>query len=129
MTNYVCQHYPKFNEDCDDFFKQCKSLEEDLKNFKIALVDDINTNNGLVPRKNKTYFHVKGLHTPLPVFKVKKFRCRAIKQGNRSGFRIVFAYDRPLSLIYFIEFYYKKNNNTEMNKKRAIEACKFICNQ
>lgn len=128
MNNYVCQHYKKFDDDCDDFFKKCRSLESDLKTFKVALIDDINSNNGVVPR-NGTYFHVKGLKTEIPVFKVKKFRCQAIKKGNRSGFRLIFAYDPSVSLIYFIEFYYKKKENTNMNMKRAVNACDFICNQ
>jgi hypothetical protein len=104
-------------------------LKDDLKNFKIALKDDLDEKNGIIPTNNKTYFHVNRLKASLPVFKVKRFRCRAIKKGANSGFRIVFAYDRSLSLIYFIEFYYKTNDNTEMNKKRAIQACDYICNQ
>ena len=65
----------------------------------------------------------------MPVFKVKRFRCKSIKKGSNSGFRLVFAYDRALSLIYFIEIYYKKNENTDMDGDRAVQACKFILDQ
>ena len=41
---------------------------------------------------------------------------------------MIFAYDKSVSLIYFIEIYYKRNDSAEMNKKRAIKACEFICN-
>jgi len=108
MSKYVCNHYHEFDDDCDDFSRQCSSLVKDLEIFKTALIDAIISNNGLVPSRNKTYIHLSGLGTSLPVFKVKRFRCRAIKKGNRSGFRLIFAYDKGLSLIYFIEFYYKK---------------------
>ncbi|MDR0900129.1 MAG: hypothetical protein LBM26_00555 [Methanobrevibacter sp.] len=126
MTNYVCKNYPKFDDDCDALFKKCNSLKEDIENFKIALIDDILNNNGRIPHK---IVHVNKLKAKLPVFKVKRFRCASIPKGNRSGFRIIFAYDQSLSLIYFIEVYYKKNDKTDMNRKRAIEACEFICKQ
>jgi len=127
MTEYIFQHHPKFDKDCENLFKQCRSLPEDLKNFKIALKDDLDENNGQIPTNNKTYFHVNKLKAMLPVFKVKRFRCKSIKKGANSGFRLVFAYDRSLSLIYFIEFYYKNNQHRDMDKKRAIKACEYIC--
>ena len=129
MSKFVCKHYHKFDDDCADFLKKCPSIKDDLEIFKTALIDDITINNGLIPRRNNSYIHVKGLRTPLPVFKVKKFRCRAIPKGNRSGFRLIFAYDRSISLIYFIEFYYKKNDNTDMDRVRATRACNHVCNQ
>jgi len=126
MTSYVCKHYSKFDKDCKDLFSKCTTLEEDLKRFKTSLIDDLISNNGVVPTNNKIFFHVNRLKAELPVFKVKRFRCKGINKGSNSGFRLVFAYDRSLSLIYFIEFYYKRSKKTEMNKKRAIEACNEI---
>ena len=79
-----------------------------------------------MPTNNKIFFHVNRLKAELPFFKVKRFRCKGINKGSNSGFRLGFAYDRSLSLIYFIEFYYKRSKKTEMNKKRAIEACNEI---
>lgn len=127
MNEYVYEHYHKFDNDCDDLYKKCSSLKTDLIRLKKSLNDDIVLLNGKIPT-NSTYFHVNNLKAKLPIFKVKKFRCQSINRGNRSKFRIIFAYNQSESLIYFIEIYYKKNDKTEMNRKRAIEACEFICN-
>lgn len=126
MTNHVCRHHPKFDDDCKYLFKKCRSLETDLKRFKLSLIDDLISNNGIVPTNNKIFFKVNKLNAGLPVFKVKRFRCKSINKGSNSGFRLVFAYDRALSLIYFIEIYYKKSEKTEMNKNRAVVACNEI---
>ncbi|KZX16667.1 hypothetical protein MBCUT_07050 [Methanobrevibacter cuticularis] len=127
MTNYVCECFPKFNDEQDDLLKKCKSLKDDVERFKISLIDNIERNNGEIPVKKNSLVHVNGIKSPLPIFKVKKFRCKGIPKGNRSGFRLIFAYDRSVSLIYFIQIYYKKNDNTEMDRKRAKKACDFIC--
>ena len=128
MTKYVFKNHHKFDKECSKLFKQCPSLEDDLEIFKEILIDDLLENGGYFPQNN-TYFHVNRLRTELPVFKVKKFRCHSIKKGNRSGFRIIFIYDKLLSLIYFVQIYYKTSEKSEMDKKRAIKASKFIKNQ
>lgn len=117
MTNFDCLYYPKFADEKDKLIKKCPTLNEDLDRLKSTIIDDLISKNNNLPEN--IYVHVKSFKGLPPVFKVKKFRCRAIKKGNRSGFRIVFMYLRDLSLIYFIEIYHK-NKKEDMDFKKSI---------
>jgi mRNA-degrading endonuclease RelE of RelBE toxin-antitoxin system len=128
MTNFVFKSHPKFNKECKKLSRKCPSIKEDIDRLKKALEESLISNDSQVPTNNKNYVHVSRINSSLPVFKARRFRCRKINKGANSGFRLVFAYYRSLSLIYFIEFYYKQNK-LDMDKKLATEACKNIHNQ
>ncbi|MDR3223826.1 MAG: hypothetical protein LBT66_08890 [Methanobrevibacter sp.] len=95
-----------------------------MKRLELAIIDDILPNNEL-PKNG--YFPVRGVKgkAHLPAFVIKKFRCKSIPKGNKSGFRIVFVFDRSMSLIYFVEIYHE-NKKENLDPKRIIEACKSL---
>ncbi len=60
-----------------------------------------------------------GLHI---VYKARKFRCKAMNKGSRSGIRVIYTYNLSEDKIIFIEIYYKekqKNHNVQLIKKYA----------
>ena len=46
MNNYVCEHYHKFDNDCEVHSRRCPSINDDLKVFKKSLANSIMENNG-----------------------------------------------------------------------------------
>jgi hypothetical protein len=52
--------------------------------------------------------------TTAPVFKVKKFACRALKnKGSRTGLRLIYAYIESEDRIDLIAIYIKADKETE----------------
>lgn len=46
-----------------------------------------------------------------------------MNKGSKSGFRISFIYDSSKRFIYFVEFYFKQNNEIE-NEERINQLFK-----
>ena len=75
--------------------------------------------------------HISGLenNVTVPDFIIKKFRCKGINKGSRSGFRITFLFDQEESRFIFVEIFnknkkeipYKNRVNELFVKKIAIE--------
>ncbi len=76
---------------------------------------DIQYNNYTVPTGNDKYFRIAGLDdcVTLPAFVAKAFYCEKMNRGMKSGFRITFIYDPSENLIYFVQFYFKSQNEVE----------------
>lgn len=57
-----------------------------------------------------------------PIFKLKHFRCKALRAGSRSGFRIIYAYQKFADkIVYtFIEIYHKDDKKNE-NRARILK--------
>ena len=118
---YTFKTHHKFDEEFDDLTDKCPSLKEDLKKFKKAILINLQTNNHrLTHRRYIQLQHFNGKNT-YPVFKVKEFRCHAQRNGRNSPFRIIFILNRKKKIIFFTEFYYKKNKKTDFNPKRVWE--------
>jgi mRNA-degrading endonuclease RelE of RelBE toxin-antitoxin system len=90
-----------FEKDFKKIQKKYPSLQKDFQDFKDFLrifptgigTGDIVQINGL------------GEEIAIPIFKVKSFRCYSIaKNSNKSGIRIIYAYDSSNEIIEFIEF-------------------------
>ena len=123
MIKYKFNSSPQFKKEFNKLLKKCPSLEEDFELLKNAMNADLNYNQQKFPKSK--YFQIKGLGEKviLPVFKIKKFRCKAIKKGNRSGFRFTFVFHKEEALIYFVQIYYKSKNQKE-DKNRIINLFK-----
>lgn len=118
--NYLIKTYPKFDDEFDKLKKKCPSLENDFERLKTVLLYDLNNgDNYLNPDR---YLQLQGLKVSFPVFKIKKFRCKSIPKGNRSGFRFIFILSRKHNLIYFTECYFKRKKKNE-NRDRI----KYVC--
>ena len=102
---YKIKTYPKFDKEFNKLIKKCPSLEEDFKRLKNVLLLDLSTGDYYLP--DDRYHQIQRLDVKFPVFKIKKFRCKTIPKGNRSGFRFIFVLSRKHNIIYFTECYHK----------------------
>ena len=108
---------PEFKKEHKNLFKRFRSLNEDIKILKSFLEK---FPEGFEPR----IFRIGGLGIECNIFKVKKFRCKALKgRGANSGIRIIYSYFKDKNRIDFIEIYYKGDKKNH-NKKRILEKTK-----
>ena len=108
-NDHFCKEFNKITKK-----RQCPTLKEDFELFKRDLIEDFD--KGKLPRK---YHRIAGLDScvNVPAFIVKDFRCRGIKRGKKSGFRIVFLLIES-NIFYFTQIYYK--GRTEVEDKERI---------
>jgi hypothetical protein len=112
---------PEFKKDFKKLLKRFHTLDEDLQNFISAQLIPFHKmgldNNGIFRLTDL------GFDSP-PVFKAKKFACRALKgKGVMSGIRVIYAYFPDINKIVFIEIYFKGNKESE-NRKRILDFIK-----
>jgi len=112
---------PKFVE-VEEFKKDLKKLkfdiEDDFETFKKALSVEPENLNGVVKISNLG----EGI---LPVYKARKFRCKALQKGSQSGIRIIYTYNSKTEEIILIEIYYKgkkENHDLYRIRKYAIKS-------
>ena len=117
---YKIKTYPKFDKEFNKLIKKCPSLEEDFKRLKNVLLLDLSTGDYYLP--DDRYHQIQRLDVKFPVFKIKKFKCKTIPKGNRSGFRFIFVLSRKHNIIYFTECYHKNKKNFE-DKNRIRKIC------
>jgi mRNA-degrading endonuclease RelE of RelBE toxin-antitoxin system len=96
---------PEFKKDLKKLLKRFPTLEEDLQNFISAQLIPFHKmgldNNGIFRLTDL------GFDSP-PVFKAKKFACRALKgKGVMSGIRIIYTFCPDTDRIELIEVYFK----------------------
>lgn len=118
--NYEIKTHPKFDKEFDKLTKKCPSLEEDFNRLKKVLLFHLKDGDHYLPTDQ--YHQIQRLNVKFPVFKIKKFRCKSIPKGNRSGFRFIFILIRKYNLIYFTECYFKGKKEIE-NRTRIKEIC------
>lgn len=116
---YKIKTYPKFDKEFNKLIKKCPSLEEDFERLKNVLLFHLTTGDHYLP---DDYHQIQRLDVKFPVFKIKKFRCKTIPKGNRSGFRFIFILSRKHNVIYFTECYHKNKKEIE-DKKRIRDIC------
>ncbi len=119
MNEFEFKYHKRFNSEKHKFSNKYNSFESDFEIFQTALQVDITYNNYIVPTGTDKYSKIQGLDkkVPLPAFVAKKFRCADMNKGSNSGFRFTFLYDKPERIIYFVEIYFKGQNEIE-NKDR-----------
>ena len=109
-------------EEVEEFQKDIKKIKfdltKDLELFKKSLLAEYpKVLVGVVP--------ISGLGDKIyPVYKARKFRCKAINRGSKSGIRIIYTVDRSRDTILLMEIYFKskkEDHNTDRIKKYAIK--------
>lgn len=103
---------PEFDAEFKKLFKKYRSLKEDIELLKSVLEK--------YPRGYEPFtFRISGLGINTEIYKVKHFRCAALKnKGSRSGIRIVYAYLETEQKIEFVEMYYKEKDDVDCNRER-----------
>ncbi len=107
----VVEPSPEFKRDFRQLLKKFKSLEEDFENFqKFALkaFHKLNQENlGIVQIPGLGFDHPK-------IYKATKFACKALKgRGSATGIRIIYAYYPAEDKLFFIEIYFKSDQENE----------------
>ncbi len=98
----------EFVNEKKDIIKKYRSFENEFETFKKAL-------NVSLPDKLPKTERINGLgdEIKIPIYKVRKIRCKSLKRGENSGLRIIYACSSCLSRVVFIEIYYKGNKANE----------------
>lgn len=96
-----------------------KTLDADFERFKKVLKAKLpDLPPGTVVINNL------GEEVPIPIYKVKKFRCVCLKgKGSRSGIRIIYTFVDDAYSFIFIEIYHKNKKETE-NRARIYKYFK-----
>ncbi len=107
---------PEFSRDRKKLYKKIRSIYDDLEVFKTALASELpNHLSGTVQISNL------GRDVNAPVYKVRHFRCKALKgKGSRSGIRVIYAYEQDKALVTLIEIYHKSKRENE-NRERILK--------
>jgi len=107
MVQFV--EVPEFQKD----LKKIKfDLCEDLERFKKALAVDPKNLNGAV----KIPGFWEGIY---PVYKARKFRCKALNKGSQSGIRVIYIYNSEKEEVLLVEIYFKsKKENHDLDRIR-----------
>ncbi len=91
-------------------------LEKDLDLFKQAVAVEPTCLSGAV--------QLQGIGNNFyPVYKARKFRCKALNRGSQSGIRVIFTFNPTKNEVLLIEVYYKgdkENNDMDRAKRYAI---------
>jgi mRNA-degrading endonuclease RelE of RelBE toxin-antitoxin system len=104
-------YVPEFEK---DLRKIKVNLKEDFDRFeKVLLVEFPKLLPGVVKISNLG----EGI---LPVFKARKFRCKALQKGTRSGIRVIYTHNKYENKIVFIGIYYKGKNENH-DKERILK--------
>jgi hypothetical protein len=105
----------EFSKDVKKLHKKFNSIDSDLGTFKKALISELpNHLSGTIRVSNL------GENVKVPIYKVRRFRCKALNKGNRSGIRIIYAYEQNEDKITLIEAYYKGSQENE-DRKRILK--------
>ena len=117
---------PQFEKDIKKLLKKYSSLEDDIDVVKKAVIELKHIHN----IENYGSFEIPGFcNENLKICKIKKFACKSMKgKGNRSGIRVIYAYHKKEERVDFIEIYYKKKSNTDMDHNRAKAYLKSFLN-
>lgn len=106
---------PEFDDELNRLLRKFRSLNGDLESLREILV---RYPRGYEP----VVFRINNLGIETEIYKVKHFRCRALKsKGSRSGIRIIYAYLEAEKKIEFVEIYYKEKDDADCDKERIFK--------
>jgi mRNA-degrading endonuclease RelE of RelBE toxin-antitoxin system len=112
---------PEFKKDLKKLRKRFPTLEEDLQIFistQLVLFHKMGLDNNGIFRITDL-----GFDSP-PVFKAKKFACRALKgKGVMSGIRVIYAFYPDTDRVELIEIYFKGIKENE-DRQRILMCLK-----
>jgi hypothetical protein len=105
---------PEFDREFGNLLKRYPSLREDLELLKQFLA--------VSPRGHQPgVFRISGLGISTEVYKVKHFRCKALRHGSRSGIRVIYAFFEKEQKIVFTEIFYKEKDDQDCDRKRILK--------
>jgi len=108
MIKYI--ESANFQKDFKKLSRKYPTLYEDFKIVKRAAIELFHLHN----LNNQSVFEIPYLNGKEPIYKLKKFACKSLKgKGNKSGIRIIYAYNQKNNIIHFIEIYFKGNKENE----------------
>lgn len=118
---YTFEYHYKFKKEFNKIFRKrhCPTIKTDFKLLYDVLIQHLMESNKL---SSNICFPMAGLkdYVTVSAFIIKRFRCKGIKKGSRSGFRITFLFDVDESRFIFVEIFEKKNKELP-NKNRINE--------
>lgn len=101
----------EFDKECDKLHDKYPSLNNDIEGLKRFLTT--------YPRGyDPITYRIPGLGIETEIYKVKRFRCKSLNKGSRSGIRVIYAYLETKQEIKFVEIYYKEKDDVDCNKER-----------
>lgn len=116
---YTFEYHNKFKKEFNKILNKhhCPTLKNDFKLLYDILIQHLDESDQFSPY---LCMHISGLdnQVSVPAFIIKKFRCKGINRGSRSGFRITFLFDYDESKFIFIEIFNK--NKKEIPDKNRI---------
>ena len=120
MTVMEIEELPEFSRDFKRLSHKYNHLEKDFETFTMALIDRLPDQlTGIVQISNL------GKKVKTPIYKATKFYSKDFSgKGNRSGFRIIYAYTKNDEKLTFVEIYHKNkkaNHDKERIKKHFSE--------
>lgn len=98
MTEFL--PFVEFLNDLKKLNHKYKTLNDDLKNNFCEVLEVV------LPNHLRGTVRISGLgdDVKVPIYKVRHFRCQSLKgKGNRSGIRIIYAYERNIDRVTLIE--------------------------
>lgn len=110
----------EFTKDFKKLLKRYGTLEEDFQRMKKLTIELLH----MMKKENDSCFKIPDFAVEHCVaYKVKKFACRCLKGGCKSGLRVIYIYQDELNLVTFIEIYHKndKSNNDYDRLKRFFK--------
>jgi len=116
MTDFDDKYIPEFSKDKKKL--KIRTIDEDLEIFEKAFSVDLTNLTGLVQIPGLAKKGVK-----IPIYKAKKFRCKYLSRGSRSGVRIILAYIAEKDKAVYIEIY-KKGNRSNHDENRILRHFK-----
>lgn len=102
---------PEFQRDLKKLLKKYPSLKEDLETFQNTALKAFHK----LGQENLGIFQIPNLGFESPkVYKATKFACKSLKgRGAASGIRVVYAYYQNPEKVFFIEIYFKADQENE----------------
>ena len=101
----------EFNKEFKRLLRKYRSLDDDIEILRKYLRVSSGANPPIV-------FRIPRLGLKTEIYKVKHFRCKALRKGSRSGIRVIYAFYPDNLKIIFSEIYYKEKDDTDCDKER-----------
>jgi len=113
MTEFL--KVSEFTKDLKKLNKKYKTLNDDLETFCKVLI-------AVLPNHLPKTVQISGLgqDVKIPIFKVRRFRCKYLGGGSNSGIRVIYAYEQGKDEVTLIEIY-PKNKQENENRERILK--------
>lgn len=111
----------EFQKEFNKLKKKFPTLPDDFELAKKAAIELFHLQN----IDNHSVFEVPILKGLEKIFKVKKFACKSLKgRGNKSGIRIIYAFNEKTKRVFFLEIYFKgdKENEDRVRIKQYLKG-------